>query len=262
MSRWDEWTEDEYARVRVLIKQGLTTPEIAERIGRPRSGVAIKVQRVCGGNPNYRLKITKHKHLRVRLLRYYKNHTAIECQKHFGLTQIEFKSCLTVAYKLKSAKHIRKETRDHSPWSADQLKFLLQHAGLRPRQWIVERVGRGKSIYIVKERLMALGLASRNLQGITLSQFRQAFGKDPDFFLQTDAGPKGLSGVWLKAPHWKIVPWVWLDQEIKAKRLHARSEFRILISTHAMFQEWIFEGNALKKMKKIVREARPCKKRP
>lgn len=247
------WTDDEHDWIRYLIKKGHSTPEIAKIMGRSRTGLAIQVQRVIGGNPNYRNRITKHKHLRGKLLRYYKNHSADECQKYFGLTSSEFKSCLTVAYRDPRLKKFRKETRTHKPWSAKELQFLLQHAGLMPRKWIMSELKRGNNVCHIKERLQSLGIASRNLQGLTLSQFRKAFGKDPDFYLKTQAGPDGGKKGSLPT-RWKIVPWVYLDQELKAKRLRTSKELRLLISTHALFQEWIFEGDTLKKMKKIVKK--------
>jgi hypothetical protein len=120
----------------------------------------------------------------------------------------------------------------------------------------MEKLKRGKNVCHIKEKLQALGLSSRTLQGLTLSQFIEAFGKRPEFYLLTDAGPNATSGAHKRAhTHWRIVPWAWLDQELKAKRLKTMKELRLLIATRAQFQEWIFEGDALKKMKRIVRGA-------
>lgn len=246
------WTEHELLRLKALIRAGKTNVEIAKILGRPKSGVQIKSYRYYGGNPNYMRLKTKHTHLRRPVLTYFLNHTWDETRDRFGLTNSELKSVFSAGYKMRQFKHLRKETRDHSAWSKAQLVFLLKHAGLRPRKWVAEQIGRGNQVCI-KERLQALGLSSRTLQGITLSQFRLAFGRDPDFYLQTDAGPDG--GLKTAMPtRWKIIPWVWLDQEIKLGRLKTAKEMRLLISSRAMFQEWIFEGNALKKMKRIVRE--------
>lgn len=186
-------------------------------------------------------------------MKYFVTHTWEETKEKFGLTQSELKSIFTVGYRLPEFKHLRKETRDHSPWSVKQLSFLLRHTGLRPRKWIAEQIGRGNEVCI-KERMQTLGLASRNMQGLTLSQFREAFGCEPDFYLQTDAGPDGGPKASLPT-RWKIVPWVWLDRELKEKRLKTVRELRMLISARAMFQDWVFGGNALAKMKRICREA-------
>lgn len=192
----------------------------------------------------------KHAHIREEVLTYFLKHSFEDTAKRFDLTHSELKSCLTNAYKIPELRHLRKATNDHSPWNTKQLKFLLRHAGLRDRDWIANKIGRGNRTCI-KERMQFLGIASRNLQGLTLSQFIEAFGERPKFFLQTVAGPKAQS----KA-YWKIVPWVWLDKEIKAGRLKTAKEMSILISTHAIFQDWIFEGNSLEKMKRICAAGR------
>lgn len=252
MSKWAKWTEDELMRLGFLIQAGFTNPEIAEQLGKPKTGVQIKANRLWGGNPNYRIQKTKHKHLRLPVMQYFMRHSAAETIKQFDLSESEFKSIMTVGYMDKQFSHLRKDKRQHAPWTTKQLVFLLRHSGLRPRKWVAEQIGRGNAVCI-KERLQALGLSSRTLQGITLSQFRQAFGADPEFFLQTDAGPDGGSRGGFPT-RWKIIPWVWLDQEMKTKRLKAPKMFRQLIATRAIFQEWIFKGNALPKMKRIIRE--------
>jgi len=198
---------------------------------------------------------SKHAHLREAVLIYFQTHSWEQTAKKFGLKPHELKSLFTVAYRMKDLAHIRKDKRNHSAWTTAQLKFLLQHAGLRPRKWIMEQLGRGKNVCHIKERMQTLGVSSRTLQGITLSQFRQAFNQEPGFYLQTDAGPDGGPKGTLPT-RWKIIPWVWLDQELKAKRLKTSREFAILVSARATFQDWIFEGNALRKMEKIVAHAK------
>lgn len=256
------WSDAEEVKLRRLAAKGtMFYSEIANELGRRPASVHWKRRKL--GLPSNKEKLRsrcaewnrKHVHLQGPVISYYQKHSFAETAKRFGLTLSEMKSCLTYAYKNPDLLGIRKATNDHSPWSTKHLKFLLRHCGLRPRTWVAKQIGRGNDVCI-KERLQRLGLSSRTLQGITLSQFMQAFGKRPDFYLQTDAGPKGISGKWSIAPHWKIVPWVWLDQELKAKRLKTAPEFRQLVSARAMFQEWIFEGNALRKMKRIVKAAK------
>jgi len=91
------------------------------------------------------------------------------------------------------------------------------------------------------------------LNGLTISKFREAFGSDPNFFLQTCAGPKRqLKSKGNSCSYYKIVPWVWLNQEIKNGNLRSHLIFSELTEAMALFQEWYFEGNALKKLKQIV----------
>lgn len=257
------WTEDQDFMLKRLVADGRKfNVEIAKLLGKQPASITWRIkklgltpsrQRACAarlGQWN-----AKHSHLRPAAMKYFLTHSMAETQKRFGLTLSEVKSLFTVGYRMPELKHLRKDKRDHSGWTTKQLRFLLRHAGLRPRKWVAEQIGRGNQTCI-KERLQALGLSSRTLQGITLSQFIQAFGKRPSFYLQTDAGPDGGSKTSMPT-RWKIVPWVWLDAELKAKRLKTAKEFRMLVAARAQFQEWIFGGNALAKMKRIVRQAGP-----
>lgn len=257
------WTSTEKRRLRSLASAGeYFYTEIARQMGKKEASVRWMAKKLGLRSsldmPLVRARLGSwnkvHAHLQEPVLRYYFSHSAEETAKKFGLTKSEFKSCLTYAYKNKDIRHIRKDKRTHAPLTAKELKFLLQHSGLRPRAWVMRQMGRGTNVCHIKERLQRLGVASRTLQGLTLSQYRQAFNGEPSFFLQTDAGPDG--GLRSSLPtRWKIVPWVWLNQEIQARRLTTAPELRLLISAHAQFQEWIFEGNAMKKMKRIVGSA-------
>lgn len=255
------WTPELDAELARKAKQGgLFYSEIAKALGKKPDSVRWRAKKL--GLPSSRQFVqdrmgkwnSKHAHLRGPVMKYFVTHTWEETLQKFGLEQRELKSIFTAGYRMAEFKHLRKETRDHSAWNTKQLTFLLRHAGLRPRKWIAEKIGRGNEVCI-KERMQILGVASRNMQGLTLSQFRQAFENEPDFYLKTDAGPDGGSKTSMPT-RWKIIPWVWLDAEIKAKRLKTVKELRMLISARAMFQEWIFGGNALAKMKRICRSAR------
>jgi len=234
--------EFNYADIaRKMNKNDATVRHQAKKLGLP-SKIAIHKK----GQWNI-----KHAHLREPLLRYYLTHSAEECQKHFKLSPGEFKSCLTYAYISPNLKHIRKETRTHEPWSLSQLLFLLRHSGLRPRSWIAKKLKRGNAHSCIKERLERLGIASRTINGLTLSQFRSLFGKEPKYFIKTDAGPgRGKNS----STYFKIVPWVYLAKDLKANRLKTSRPMRNLIYSMALFQEWIFEGNALVKIKKIEKK--------
>lgn len=246
------WDKQKISELKTHIANGLTNKEIANLYGVSRDSVSIITLRVLGGNPNYRNKITKHAHIREKVLEYYLTHTAIDTQKKFKLTASEFKSCLTMAYKIESLKHLRKETRRHDAWSSKEYKFLLQNAGLRSREWIAVKLKRGGELCI-KDRLEMLGISSKNLNGITISQFREAFGCDPGFYIQSKAGPKRVlkSGFKNTPSYYKIIPWIYLEKEISEKRLKTHRIFEDLISAMALFQNWCFEGKAYEKLVEI-----------
>ena len=254
------WTEEQENQLRKLRAQNtMFYTEIAKKIGKPVQLVRWKAKKL--GLKSTRETLTerfgkwnaKHNHLRPAVMKYFMTHTMEETRKRFGLTKSEVKSIFTIGYRMPELRHLRKDSHhDHSSWTVDQKKFLLQHAGLRSRDWVAAQIGRGNRTCI-KERLQIMGLSSRTLQGITLSQFVKMFGKRPSFFIMTLAGPNG--GPKTSMPtRWRIIPWVWLDREISEGRLKCQKEFARFVSARAMFQEWIFEGDPLKKMKRIVSE--------
>lgn len=255
------WDDELDARLISLSKKKLFATEMAKELGKRPASVRFRMHKlgiessITRAAERYGKWNIKHQHLREAIMIYYQTHTRESTAKKFGLTNSELKSVFTNGYKIAELKHLRKDSRLKSGWSAKQLQFLLQHAGLRPRKWIMTKLGRGTNVCHIKERMQTLGISSRTLQGITLSQFRQAFNQEPEFYLKTDAGPDGGPKGTLPT-RWKIIPWVWLDQELKAKRLKTAKEFAILVSARATFQEWIFEGNALRKMKRIVANAK------
>jgi hypothetical protein len=189
---------------------------------------------------------SKYAHIREPAMRYFLTHTFEETRERFKLTRQELENLLCGGYRDPKLKHLRKDTRRNDPWTAGELRFLLQHARLMPQDWISAQLKRGHS-RSVRGRLKVLALPSRTINGISVAQFRDAFGSDPSFYLQTTAGP-GRKG---SQPHVKIVPWVWLDQELSAGRLRTAPVFRELVRAMALFQDWIFEGDALEKMVRI-----------
>lgn len=246
------WTDKETLEIVNMASSGaILNKDIAAYFDRRPAAVTFKLKTLGIKNTAIKYVIgkwnSKHAHLREDLLRYYLTHSAEECQKRFKLTPSEFKSCLIYAYRIPEFKHLRKETRRHDAWTAYEFKFLLQHSGFRSREWIAKKLKRGGHLGI-KDRLEMLGVASKSVNGLTLSKFREAFNKEPDFYLKTKAGPgRGK----YSATYYKIIPWVWLDQELKAKRLKTHKIFRKLIASMALFQEWVFEGDALIKMQRI-----------
>lgn len=241
MARNPEWTNEELMQLGSLIEAGLTNPEIAKIMNKPRAGVQIKAHRIWGGNSNYMKKITKHKHLREPAMRYFLNHTFEQTRKKFKLTESELKSLFTVGYRDEKLKHLRKETRRHDPWSAKEYQKLLCYAGIKPREWIGKKTKRG-GVEAVRGRIEALGLSTKNTNGLTVSQFRTAFGREPFRFIKTDAGPnRGARN----ASHFKIITWMDMAKWIKSGKLRAPEITRLHIETMAMFQKWITKGQRL-----------------
>ena len=251
-ARWGRGHDWELAR---QVSEGrLFYTEIAEAMGMSVHTVRYHARRLklprFPARGRLGEKNVKHKHLAYAAFVYYLTHTAEETARRFKLAPNEFRSLRSAGYRDKSLKHLRKEKRKRTPWSTRELLFLLRHAGLRPRKWIAGKLKRGNAT-CMKERLQALGVCSRTINSITLSQFQQAFGERPAFYLMTDAGP-GRNGT---PTYFKIVPWAWLDKELKAGRLKTAPVFRDLVATMALFQNWIHGGDAVPEMLKIIRRS-------
>lgn len=250
------WTQAEEKKlIKLASQQKYFYTEIAEKLGKTPQVVRWKARQLDLPSTQRVLKDrfgkwnSKHSQHREAVMQYFLNHTAEECQKKFKLTLSEFKSLMTAAYRMPEYAHLRKDTRDHSAWTTEQLQFLLTHSGLQPRAWIGKRLKRGNDI-CMKEKLGSLGVSSKNLNGLTLTQFREAFGAEPEFYLETKAGP-GRGGT---PTYYKIIPWVVLNEWAKRRKLRCHPIMKKLIKTMALFQEWIFDGNALEQMQKILRK--------
>lgn len=242
MAKNPNWTELELMNLGNLINAGFTNPEIAKIMNKPRTGVAIKSQKIWGGNPNYMRQKTKHKHLREPAMRYFLNHTWEETMEKFKLTRSELKSLFTVGYQDPNLKHLRKEIRRHDPWKAKEYQTLLCYAGIKPREWIGKKLKRGNAQSCIKERLEKLGVSSKNMNGITLTQFKKAFGCKPPRYVQTEAGPSTTK----YATHFRLILWTDLDRWISKGIIHAPEMMKIHVSTMAMFQRWITKGMNIK----------------
>lgn len=250
------WTKEQDLKLISLSKENkYFYSEIAEKLNmlpsRVRNRAKIlglsstkEIIRSRGGEWN-----RKHSHLKEKVMTYFLNHSNEETMKKFNLTKSEIKSLFTCGYRDQKLKHLRKDKRIKTPWTTDQIKTLLQYSGLRPRKYVARIIGRGNQVCI-KEKLQSFGLSTRTLQGINYSQYIRSFNKKPSIYFQTDCGPRALKGETL----WKIVPWVQLQKEVKLKKINPPEVLKQFISARAMFQEWIFEGNALNKMKKIIGE--------
>lgn len=252
------WKSDQIKEVlRLALTGDVLNKDIAAKFDRKpaaitfllkKHGVKNQAARKIVGKSN-----SKHSHLREKVMRYFLNHTKDETCKKFGLLDREIKSLFTIGYRLPEFKHLRKDKRNHKSWTVDEYKFLLQHCGLKSRDWIAKKLKRGGELGI-KDRLDILNISSKSINGLTISQYRVLFGKNPEFYLQSSAGPhRKLKSRKNSASYYKIIPWVYLNEQIKLKRLKTVDPMIKLINSMALFQNWVFEGNALVKMKKIVR---------
>lgn len=228
------FNENDRMKIAELLAQGKNNYEIAKEIGRTRATVAIFVQRFLGGNPNYRRKRTKHKHLREEVMTYFLSHSAEESAAHFKLTMSEFKSLMTVGYRCPEFSHLRKETRRHDKFTSKELVTILKYSGILSRQMIAEIIKRD-SARVIKEKLAHLKIASRNINGMNLTLFQKTFRKDPPRSLKTLAGPEKGNG-----SHFRIALWVDIEEWMILGIIPSHSLMFKYVESMAMFQRWIW----------------------
>ena len=233
---------------------GLSNPEIAKKLNVSKARIACILQKHYGGNSNYRKRITKHRHLHKEALIAYQNNNFNEAAKELNLTLSEMKSCLSLAYKDPKLKHIRKDSRRKDKWTSEQLIKMLQMIGLRPRNAIAKKIKRDNE-RVVKEKLQHLGLKyPKYLNGLTLSRYREIFGVEPQFYIQTDAGPGNGPGDHI-ATFFKIVPWVYIQDQIMSGELRPPQIIKQWIKIMSDFQEWIHNGDAYGNILTIINGA-------
>ncbi len=233
--------KDFHAEIHDMIVFGLNNREISEELGLSLAQVAVYVQRHLGGNPNYFNKKTKHKHLREKVLRDRLYLSDKDIMSKYSLSKSELKSCLTIAYKIDHLKKIRKDRRRRDTWSADEFRFLFRWSGVISRKEINKHLRRGKTEIAIKDKLSLLGLSSKNVNGLTYSQFTGLFNKKPRYFLETQAGSPGCL-------RWKLVPWCHIEEMIYDNYIEHSHAVTLYISAMAMFQRWVHGDNYWKSL--------------
>ena len=240
------WTKEKIDLVKAEIKNGLTNKEIAEKMGFSRASIAIISERRCGGNPNYRIRQTKHKHISEEVFKYFLTHSKKETIEKFKITESEFKSIFTYGYKRKELSHLRKDTRQNHKrfWTENELLTILQMSGIRNRTVIANKLDRGNS-RVIKEYLQKRGLmGAKYTNGLSLTLTRELLCIEPEFYIDTDAGPSNLVREGHLTGHFKIIPWVYMKDLIDHKQINPPEFVKKLVEAMSAFQEWIHQGNA------------------
>jgi hypothetical protein len=200
-ARWK--SEKEAELIRWLKTEQFTNAEIALKMGLNVNQITTKANSLGYINPVYRKRITKHAHLREKVMTYFLTHTSEETRVRFGLTQSEIKSLFTVGYRDPRFSHLRKDSRRKDAWTLEETLFLLRHAGIRERGWIAKKINRSTARNI-KERMQKWGAATKHLNGMPLSWARQFWPNDLlESRIHTKAGPSGGTGIW----RFQIIPW-------------------------------------------------------
>jgi hypothetical protein len=258
------WTETEIRELKRLARpKDLFFTEIAQRIGRSVESTRHMARKL---GIQYRLRDRfgewnlKHKHLREAAMRYFLDHSSEETRKHFGLSQSELKSIFTVGYRDPKLKHLRKDTRRHDSWTTEELRFLISHAGVQPRDWIAKKLKRGTR-ESCKEALSRLKIGARYANGMPWSWAQEIFGAEAfERVIHMKAGPRGKSGHHgLAISRYRLIPWTECEKLLEtgqtrrilgkgnctprrrsqAPRVQVHPEVAAGIRALAKFQRWI-----------------------
>lgn len=241
-----KWTAHEIDTLVSMIHSGLfTNREIAKRIGRTASGVQLKGKYLGLTNPCYRIRITKHKHLRGPVFRYFLTHTWEETLAKFNLTERSLKSIFNVGYRDPKFAHLRKDTRTKRPWDGTDWLYMIRRAGVRPRSFIGKKLNRGGA-RVIKERLKTCNSGTKFLNGMPIRWVRTLWPHLKIEGIKTDAGPAGGSGP--GNYFFIIVPWI----EAYEISLVNRTPVKVkqCIRVMAKFQRWIHGVNSVRGINK------------
>lgn len=274
-----KWTEAEIQRLRRLCSANtLFMKEIAEKLDKPPGTVRWRAHKlgIWSKPPGRHAEWNrKHSHLREAVMTYFLKHSFKDTAKHFGLELREMKSLMTYGYKDEKLKHLRKEWRPHSSWTADDLLFMVKTAGIQPRAWIAKKLKRGTTYNPVKDTLAKFGGRAKYMNGMPISWAKEIFDtEDLELeVIQTKAGPTGDGGK-NSTFLYRIVPWVTCERLIRqgrtrilvgqgcwggdrrrvAPRLKPDEETRRAISAMAVFQRWTHDTSSEKKIVEFIKQ--------
>lgn len=219
--RKHNFTSEEINLIKELIDQKKTYREISEIMDRSKNSIISKCQRL-------KIKGTRYPHAKYTLiyediLTYFLTHSSLETAEHFNLSAKEFKSCMTIGYRMEKFKHLRKDKRyrHRDKWTVEELKKMLQLCGQIRRSEIAKEIDRSND-RVIKEKLKKLGLKSTFVNGLTKSYTQKISKIKPTL---QPVGPLGQH----------LVTWIELSyDEYKDDILN------ISIKALANFQRWIF----------------------
>jgi hypothetical protein len=243
-ARWKP--EKEAELVRWVNSGKYTYLEIAKKMGLNKNQIATKANALGLKNPTYRKRITKHAHLRERVMTYFLDHSWEETRLRFRLTASELKSLFTVGYRDPTLAHLRKDTRRKDSWTLDEMLFCIRHAGIRERSWIAKRLNRGCATNI-KERFQKWGASTKFLNGMPMSWVIQLWGSEfSDRRIRTKAGPPGI---------WRFQLLPWHDCLVLSKKYPTDETIRSGIRAMVKFQEFIFKTKSSSVIRRTLSEA-------
>lgn len=240
------FTEKEYLQIKQLIKDGNTYVQIAKELNRSVCSINVFCRKKNIRSKYIKL-ITKSKpSKKLEIATYFLNHSQKETCEKFNITENNFKSIMTLFYRIDKFKNIRKDKRNHNKWSLNESIIFAKYSGLISRDSIAKKLNRG-SFHSIKEHMKRIGTKSKYINGIPYSML-EYWGIDEKYKIRTKACSGARSGTF----HQIIIPWVSLAIEIDK----IPEEFKDAIRSMAKFQMYIHKSknyiSCQKKIKEII----------
>lgn len=246
MSRKSKVTDDQ---ILSGLKRGLTNKQIAED-ARVSIGTIQRRLAVYGGNPNYlnaHRKSSTEELIQICLRASEIGWAALA--KELKISYREMMNIKTRAVKRglfrRENGYKSKDKRRKKKWSGSELAIMLKWSGIISRNEIAKKLG-ATSGRVIKERLLSMNIAGRDVNGILISRFREYFGCEPPRFVSSTTGPGG-------SMKYKLALWVDIEYWISARLIKSTPLITTKIKTMALFQKWIWGGGGIKIWREIHR---------
>lgn len=186
---------------------------------------------------------------RLKAIELFNKNTSRECAEKLGITHGQMIGLMETSRRMGLVGPAFKDRRNKNPWTFEERLRLVQMAGLIGRDEIGKRLHRDGQRNI-KERIKKdFNSGTKFLHGPPITWIREIIPMYlEDRLIQTKAGPSGARGIF----HFKIIPWVELEQVQHAVRLpaHVGGAIRAM----AKFQRFIFQEDRDWKIRKYIEE--------
>ncbi len=236
-----------------LLKTGLyTNKEIAEKLNLSVNQVTTKLNALGYKNGTYRKRITKYKHLREKVFKYYIKHGKKKTLEHFkNLRPGTIIGIITVCYRNPKFKKLRRDNRTRTPWAYDETMLLIRSLGILNRKQIAEKTKRSKTSYhTVKEQLARLKIKSKFFHGLGITHLEMILKEDSrvnnlkKYAIKTNAGPTNFLI--------NLIPWVTLERISKTKNIG--NPWVDFFRCQAKLQRFLYQCKTEKEIIKKIKE--------
>lgn len=229
-----------------LRSEGLSNKEISERLQVLPCTICRRLKKY-GGNQNYLNQKRKSTTDELRAFLHRAEEIGFaELRKELGISRREINAIKSRCVKrglVTRENYKSKDKRRKNKWSGDEISKMLMWSGIISREDIAKKLG-SSSGRVIKERLVNMNIAGRDVNGVLLTKFREMFQCDPPRCVHSLTGPGGSA-------KYKIALWVDIEFWIKNKKIKSVPVITKKVEIMAMFQRWIWKGGRIKIWREI-----------